>query len=584
MDIKPYDKTIRELFLSGRQFVIPRFQREYSWEKKNYQEFFNDMINNLAIENAHISSSQYFLGTMLFIGNFAKGTEQEIQVVDGQQRLTTITILFSALSDVFLAATEKTLSEQIFKYIMTKDDNGDDVRIIRSKSHYPFFAYFIQDREKGVKPEPNTEEEICIKEAYDFILDQLNEDHLKAHLKKKHGSDIVDQLNHIDILKALRDQVLNSTFVSISTKDRNQANLIFEILNAKGKHLAHIDLIKNKIFEVLNKQEPADYAEETWSTIKDTLNSEKETVGFATFYQHFWNSRYKKTYSNKLYDDFKDIIIKTEAVYKRFMEELLADSKTYMRIINPNRSDYDNRKEYFGLVQSLNSLNNYFNVVQVRIALLALYDVKNRGIIDLSLFSSTVLFLENFHFAYNAIISGRANRLEKIYSSFAITLRKSINKEQAVAAINDKLISLLNRLYPSFGEFCAKFTNLTFSKKDNPSNVKTKYAINKLNCIHSNKELFEEDGSIEHILPEIEDEKSQNIGNLILLETPINIEAGQRNYQEKIEYYNKSRYLWIKSFVSQHTKWDETMIVERADTLAREYYTKVLGKEISEDS
>ena len=74
MDIKPYDKTIRDLLGSKRQFIIPRFQREYSWDKKNYQEFLDDMIGNLIINNRKISSSQYFLGTMLFIGNFTRNT------------------------------------------------------------------------------------------------------------------------------------------------------------------------------------------------------------------------------------------------------------------------------------------------------------------------------------------------------------------------------------------------------------------------------------------------------------------------------------------------------------------------------
>lgn len=113
MNIKPYDKTIRDLLGSKRQFLIPRFQREYSWEKKNYREFFEDMMGNLTITDGKISASQYFLGTMLFIGNFTEGTDQVIQVVDGQQRLTTITILFSALSDRFTDLGEKTLKGRL---------------------------------------------------------------------------------------------------------------------------------------------------------------------------------------------------------------------------------------------------------------------------------------------------------------------------------------------------------------------------------------------------------------------------------------------------------------------------------------
>lgn len=120
MNFKPDEKNIRSLLKSGCQFVIPRFQREYSWDKKNYQEFFEDMINNLVASSGVINDDQYFLGTMLFVGNFAEKPDKPIEVVDGQQRLTTITILFSVLSDRFRELGEDTLSKQLFNYITTR--------------------------------------------------------------------------------------------------------------------------------------------------------------------------------------------------------------------------------------------------------------------------------------------------------------------------------------------------------------------------------------------------------------------------------------------------------------------------------
>ena len=580
MDIKPYDKTIRDILGSKRQFVIPRFQREYSWDKKNYQEFLEDMVGNLVIKEGKISSSQYFLGTMLFIGNFTEGTEQEIQVVDGQQRLTTITILFSALSDRFVGLGQATLSRQLFSYIMTEDDDGNEVRILKSKTSYPFFSYFIQDKDKSLNPEATTEEEHCIKETYEYFHAQLTETKLKAMLKRKHGSEIVDALSEVDILKALRDQVLNSTFVSISTTDRKQANKVFEILNAKGKRLAHIDLIKNKIFEVLNKVEPADFAEETWKEIKEILSSGKESVGFATFYQHFWSSKYKKVYSNKLYEAFNATIKKNEAEYSAFLNELLRNAKIYMQIVNPKREDYDNRKEYFGVVQSLNCINNYFNVVQVRIALLALFDVKQREIIDLTMLRSTLSYLENFHFAYNAILANRTNRLEKIYSSFAIALRKASTKVAARDIIQNELIAPLDELFPTFENFSAKFVALSFTKKDKASNVKTKYAINKLNSFYSETEVFSDDGSIEHIISEREGGDALNIGNLILLEGKLNDEAGHKDYSDKCAAYAKSNYAWVKNFIAKHRQWDSSMITQRAIELSKVYYSQILKREL----
>ena len=582
MDIKPYDKTIRDLLGSKRQFIIPRFQREYSWDKKNYQEFLDDMIGNLIINNGKISSSQYFLGTMLFIGNFTEGTEQEIQVVDGQQRLTTITIMFSALSDRFIELNENTLSRQIFTYIMTEDDDGNEVRILKSKTNYPFFAYFIQDKNKKTSAEAVTEEEHCIKETYEYFKSQLNETKLKDMLKRKHGSEIVDSLLEVDILKALRDQVLNSTFVSISTTDRDQANKIFEILNAKGKRLAHIDLIKNKLFELLNKVEPADFADESWKKLKSILCSGKESVGLATFYQHYWSSKYKKVYSNKLYESFNAVIAKNEITYTQFLNDLIKNAIIYMQIVNPKREDYDNRKEYFVIVQSLNCINNYFNVVQVRIALSALFEAKQRGIIDFSMLKSAILYLENFHFAYNAVLSSRPNRLEKIYSTFAIELRKTTQKNDAQNIIQKKLIIPLDALFPKFDEFYKKFIELSYSKSEKPSNVKTKYAVNKLNGYFSNKEIFFDDGSVEHIVSETEGENALNIGNLVLLEQVLNGEAGHKCYIDKIHIYQKSCYIWVKKFIENYTQWNESMIKERAKKLARIYYEDILKGDIEQ--
>lgn len=101
MNFKPDEKNIRSLLKSGCQFRIPRFQRDYSWERKHYQEFLQDMMNNLEIVEGKLQSQQYFLGTMLFVGDFADKPDHPIEVVDGQQRLTTITILFSVLLDRF---------------------------------------------------------------------------------------------------------------------------------------------------------------------------------------------------------------------------------------------------------------------------------------------------------------------------------------------------------------------------------------------------------------------------------------------------------------------------------------------------
>lgn len=582
MNIKPYDKTIREVLVSGRQFLIPRFQREYSWERKNYKEFLEDMIGCLYVENGKLTNNQYFLGTMLFIGDYAEGTDKEIQVVDGQQRLTTITILFSALSDRFLEIGEDKLSKQIFRYIMTEDDNGDSVRILKSKTHYPFFAYYIQQREKEHVQDPLSEEEYCIEETYTYFYEQLEEKKVRRLLTKRCGTDEVKALDYVDILKAIRDQVLQTTFVSISTTDKEQANMIFEILNAKGKRLAEVDLIKNKIFEVLNDTEPADFAEEEWQKIKGILNGGAETVGLATFYRHFWSAKYKKSSKNKLYDDFnKCVTPKNKKTYMEFLLEMEKYAKYYMMILNPKREDYENRKEYFSVVQMLNVLNNYFGIVQVRIAEVAILNLKDRGLIDLKNMKKMLTMLETFHFVYNAVMKGNPNSIEKIYSSFAIESAQCEDKAAVKDLVNKKMVEPLEKLLPQKEEFTKNFVQLQYSKKDAPSNVKTKYVLNKLNCYYEQGELFSEDGSVEHIIAEAEGEESLNIGNLILLEVKLNQDADTMSYSDKVTVYKKSKYKWVKEFVDNNSTWTQECIENRALQMAHFYYDNIVKTEVA---
>ena len=97
--------------------------------------------------------------------------------------------------------------------------------------------------------------------------------------------------------------MLGCTFISIAAADKDQANKIFAILNAKGKRLAYIDLIKNKIFEELKDGVDGTFAEESWDEIKKLLNSGAETIGMATFFRHYWISKYRRCNASVLYDN-----------------------------------------------------------------------------------------------------------------------------------------------------------------------------------------------------------------------------------------------------------------------------------------
>ncbi len=269
---------------------------------------------------------------------------------------------------------------------------------------------------------------------------------------------------------------------------------------------------------------------------------------------------------------------KNKERFLAFLNELEYDVKNYIKIIHPVRDDYGNRKEYFGLVQSLNVLTNYFGIIQVRVALLALFEIKEKSLLTLKELKEIVVKLENFHFAYNAIAVLPTNKLESLYSNFAISLRRCADKAQ-VRSIVANLMSEIDNLYPSYQEFEDNFVKLTFSKKENPSNVKTKYTLNKINSYYSNTETFDDESSIEHVLSESLGDTMLNIGNLIVLEERLNKEADNLNYKNKIEIYKKSSYEWMHKFIEAHDDWDESELVTRAKSLAKLYYSAILGRQ-----
>ena len=580
MDFKPVDKTIKDLLISGHRFEIPRFQRAYSWEKRHYAEFLQDIISNLRIENGQITSDAYFVGTMLFIGNFLEAGNGVIKVVDGQQRLTTITILFSVLSDIFKEMGYDTLAEMIFRYIMTKDDNGEEVRILMTKSSYPYFAFFIQDYSKSEKPTPASEEEDNIKQTYDYFSKQLAERKIRQILKNNYGSEVVDSLGYIDILKSIRDQVLSCSFISINTENGDQANRIFEILNAKGKRLDEVDLIKNKLFEVVSRQEPVDIANEYWTNIRKKIEEIDNGVGIATFYRHFWSANYPRSSAGKLYDAFKKNIKSSKQRYSEFLKEMLTFAEYYSQIVEPALSHYDNRQEYRWLVQSLKALNDTFNIVQVRVPLMALMHAKKNELISMAYYKKAVYYLENFHFAFNVVVSDRGNKIDSVYSKFAICLKNATSKNEAHHIIDESLIGKLEPLFPSYNQFEDNFIKFSFSKAKLSTNLKTKYALYKLNSVYSGNEVFEQDMSVEHIVPESISVTNRTIGNLILLENNLNRAADEQDYQSKKSIYLRSRSEWVADFVAKHTEWDETKFEERSKQMAKEYYEKVFGKEV----
>ncbi len=387
---------------------------------------------------------------------------------------------------------------------------------------------------------------------------------------------------YIELLKVIRDQLLRSFVICITTTDTEYANMIFEVLNAKGKEFASVDLIKNAIFEKLDNEVPADTAKETWLQIRNNLCSRALRVEFASFYRHFWISHYGKVQDNKLYSNFQKKVPKNEESYLSFLKEIEGASKRYAIILKPNLEDFSNKKEYAFVIEELASINNVLSIVQTRPVFLSrLYMHLEKKVLTYKVFKKIIKGLSCFHFAYNAICSKRTSSLESPLNTFAYNMFHVENNNEIRDIVKELKQSLVD-LLPTEEEFAENFTMLKYSKKSIPSNVLTKYVINKWQCILDGSDTMLPDSSIEHIKDEVaNDEETCLIGNLILLEQRINsgIPANS-SFEEKLVYYNDSKYSMVHNFInesSEKASWAEDDIFKRGKIWAKTYYEKIVA-------
>lgn len=217
MELNADKQLIRKVLSNKNKYNIPRYQREYSWEKDEISEYFGDIIKQLKFNNGIVNSDDYFMGSILLTGDY-NSSGKKLDVVDGQQRLTTITIFLSALAEAFAKINESGLYDIVWEYIIGKDDNGNEYPILYNEVQYPYFQYYIQ-RKQREKVEPTCEEEDRIKEAFEYFEKCLIEDNLRKMISLNEPEIDMELYSYKELLKGLRDQILNCYVICIWTTE-----------------------------------------------------------------------------------------------------------------------------------------------------------------------------------------------------------------------------------------------------------------------------------------------------------------------------------------------------------------------------
>lgn len=570
-------ENFRGVLTAARFYKIPRFQRDFSWDQNNYRDFLFDLISQIKKENNEYVTTQYFFGNMLFLG---EKEGESVEVVDGQQRLTTATILLAALRNTLYDTGDKKAkdyADTIQKDYLVKKIDGEPQRKLQTTSSYPYFTQTIQDHKtSNPKVIPETEEEERLQKTFTYFLDELK------YEKMKKVFHINEYPMYIQSLKNIRDQLLNSEIIEVFVSDRDQANKIFENINSKGKPLSQVDLIKNIIFSKIDKTEAGvDEISDTWLSFNKKIS--EVNSDFDEFFLHFWKATYPEDNPNgrNLYNKFlKRYEDKDGQCIKEFIEIMEKKLNTYIEIIRPDSNNYKRQEKKYE-EELLNSIN-MFKGVQVRVALLALFSSNIK--IPNATKKEFLLFLSNFHFAAFGIkLKVRSNQTTTPYKNFSRDVKKAKNKKdirKAMHSLQSNLMDLIDK-----SDFINAFKNLSFNKieaRAGKSVFPAQYAIKRIANKLQDRDYSDDEYSIEHIINESNDAPySCNIGNLIVLENQINQKINQKeqnskkefSFSEKRIYYKESNYNIMKEFLESYIeKFEEDEIKERSEKLAETFW------------
>ena len=574
MELHAYTRTISDLFSVKKKYVVPRFQREYSWTKEKVSELWDDIVSNISMcENSEFKHEEYFIGSLVLVGD---DKSISMQIVDGQQRLTTLTILLSVLCQRFVEIEKKNIAESIYEnYIAGKDDEGNYYFKLENETPKPFFQVSIQHIDKK-KEDPVSEEEKTLLNSYNEFYSYTS----KESFKKRFAQSEMDEILYESLLKAIRDQVvkyLKVIFITVAEED--EAYTIFETLNARGMDLSFVDLIKNKVFKSFTVTHPDDFAKTKWKELRNTIVSRDGTGNLETFVRHWWIARYNYTSADNVYKHFKKKWSSGAINAGNFLDELVGDAALYIKISSPIAEDFKQQEEK-DLYRSLAALK-IFNISQQRPFILNLFKAQQKKHLILSDVKKVLSFIERFHFSFNAICSMRPSGIEGSYSKSARQLLEVTDKSAARRVIKEFMDQLKIRL-PEKKAFEANFSKLKYLKNYTTDKRLIQYIFNYIESIkHSTNEFKPDSITLEHILSQSSGTEDfvGSIGNLIPLGSKLNEEAGTKDFHAKIEVYRRSSFLLTQEFTQDvPEKWGEAEIKARTNLLAGYCYDSMWGK------
>ena len=547
--------------LSRGYYDIPRFQRPFAWDPENIDDFLEDVIER--------GGEDYFIGSMVIYD-----ADRTFAVVNGQQRLTTITLMMCALRDTFDDLDDHDSAVGLQGLIERKDLKAQARMVLRTPSGYPYFQDVIQrhgepsgDHEIGPDERRLIEAFTRIRRYIKGSVDLIERDKTKTQ--------DVRRAEALARVEEMRNQVLALKLILIEVDKQDDAYFIFETLNTRGKDLGVSDLVRNLLMSKLPQANAElDMARDSYEGILVLFRSSRADINVNRFLLHHWLSEHAYVSEAKLFRAIRSEIGDAKEA-KAYLKALKDDASLYRTISEPASPLRPWKKEEREVRESLEALA-LFGVTQPLPMLLALMRSYESNEIKLAALKTGVQAIEKFHFAFTAVASQPSSGgISSMYALHARQLTAATNPNQRSREIKDLIVKLRDKR-PGEDLFVAGFQELRASELYSQQRPLVTYILRRFHSRHLGAPPLPDEMTIEHIANQGKAKDADlvaMIGNLLYVSHEVNDELGSKSYPIKREILETGSGVWVDSFVLDGEKWGAEEIRERTASLARVAYS-----------
>lgn len=541
-------RTIGSKLLGQTVYTVPRNQRKYVWEEKNWNELWNDINFLSAIED-----KAHFVGSIVLMDNGEVEGIHQYEIIDGQQRIITLILLTAAIMQYYKEHTENDSYLGLKRFLISTDLRNNDLCKIQSE-----YQPSIEDIIKVVcnPDDQTTKEQMC--QRLEDVSDSLIPKCFKFFCDK------IASLQ-TDEVQRIQRGVLRTTYIEIIATTEEDSYTIFEILNARGMELEDYELLKNYIMRYTIPVANIDRVKSDWSNYIETPLG----AGLNRFLIHYARHKYKTSGTIDAYNTLKQN--NNASTINSLFTDLKQKAKFYKKIYLPvlQADNGDCTAVEYRVFKFLRANRGEL----FRPVILSLMSQKHQGNLSNNDYEKVLIFLQYYFTCYNLILQETSNKISDGIQKYAYLLENEYSR----ANLCDFIQYLISKM-PGKKVFIRAFGSLGWSHTDaayddSSRKRKVQIALSMLEAIKSSLNHIP-DFTIEHINPDSAAGNNAMIGNLLPLESNLNGNCQDKTVNEKIPYYQQSNFRITREFAAHYIENAGFDPKNRADLMAKMIYSE----------